>query len=141
MAKATGAGEEVVVVAHSLGSVVVYNALLHHADRANWTVPLLITVGSPLAISAIKEAIRNLGAPREQRVPPNVREWFNAMDDRDVVALYPLDSEHFPLISDRPAIVNKVDVDNNTDNRHGISGYLGDQEVAQKLFNAVSGTR
>ena len=56
------------------------------------------------------------------------------MDERDVVALYPLDAGHFPL---DPEITNKRDVDNPTANRHGISGYLSDQEVAKALFDAV----
>jgi hypothetical protein len=55
--------------------------------------------------------------------PPNVSRWFNAMDERDVVALYPLTSENFNV---DPPIENKTDVDNPTPNRHGISGYLGD---------------
>ena len=62
--------------------------------------------------------------------------WFNAMDQRDVVALYPLDGTHFPI---DPAIENKTDVDNDTENRHGISGYLTDKVVAKRIYDALAG--
>ena len=60
--------------------------------------------------------------------------WFNAMDKRDVVALYPLDSVHFPI---NPVTENKTDVQNETENRHGISGYLNDKEVAKRIYEAL----
>jgi hypothetical protein len=56
------------------------------------------------------------------------------MDERDVVALYPLDAANFPV---DPPIENKRDVDNPTSNRHGISGYLSDPVVARRLHEAV----
>jgi hypothetical protein len=138
MNKASQSGDDVIVVAHSLGTIVAYNALLHHPDSGKWTVPLLVTVGSPLGISAINTRIRSLGAEPEQRIPPNVQRWFNAMDARDIVALYPLDKQHFELDPANPPITNKTDVDNDTENRHGISGYLGDMTVAETIRTAVT---
>jgi hypothetical protein len=61
--------------------------------------------------------------------------WFNALDHRDIVALYPLDADHFGV---EPAIENKTDVENHTDNRHGISGYLDDEVVARRIFDALT---
>jgi hypothetical protein len=54
-----------------------------------------------------------------------------------VVALYPLDPKNFPIDPAVPAIENKRDVDNDTDNRHGISGYLGDPVVARRIHDAL----
>jgi hypothetical protein len=116
-----------VVVGHSLGSVVGYNVLGHTPASVN--VRRYITLGSPLGLRAIK---RKLDTPLA--MPPCARGWYNAMDERDVVALYPLDSAHFPI---DPAIENKTDVDNFTDNRHGIAGYLNDPDVARKIHEAV----
>ena len=56
------------------------------------------------------------------------------MDERDIVALYPLDSDHFAI---DPAIENKLDVDNPTVNRHGITGYLSDAVVARRIHDAL----
>ena len=72
-----------VVVGHSLGSVVAYNILRKEAAHKEWQIPLLVTVGCPLAVSAITRAL----APVSR---PPVGAWFNAADPRDIVALWPL---------------------------------------------------
>jgi len=120
---------ETVVVGHSLGSVVAYDVLRNAGDANGWKIPLYLTVGSPLAVTAIKEALRPIEAPS------CVGKWFNAMDERDVVPLYTLDSTNFNV---SPSIENKTDVDNFTDNHHGIIGYLSDAEVAKRLYDALS---
>jgi hypothetical protein len=119
---------ETVVVSHSLGTVVAYNVLRRDSDAHGLNVPLFVTLGSPLAVTVVKTAIRPIG------YPSCAKRWFNAMDERDVVALFALDSGHFDV---DPAIENKTDVDNPTENRHGISGYLGDPEVAKRIHDAV----
>lgn len=117
-----------VVAAHSLGTVVAYNLLRREGVAQRWQVPLFVTLGSPLAVTAIRKKL----VPN--RHPACVGRWLNAMDERDVVALYPLDADNFPI---DPEITNKRDVDNPTSNRHGISGYLSDPEVAQVLHDAL----
>jgi hypothetical protein len=126
--KAVSPGVPTVVVGHSLGTVVAYNLLRRDGAAAGWQVPLLVTVGSPLAVTAIRRALRPI------RFPACANGWYNAMDSRDVVALYPLDSSHFGVT---PAIQNKTDVDNQTDNRHGIAGYLNDRDVARRIYQAL----
>lgn len=117
-----------VVVGHSLGSVVGYNVLSKAAS--NVVVKRYVTVGSPLGLKAIK---RQLDTPLT--MPPCTKGWYNAMDERDVVALHPLDSENFPI---KPPIENKTDVNNHTDNRHGIVGYLDDPDVARNIYTALT---
>lgn len=121
-------GLESVVVGHSLGVVVSYNLLRREGKTLGWKVPLYVTLGSPLAVSKIRKSL----APN--RHPECVAKWFNAMDPDDVVALYPLDERHFPL---DPAVENKVDVNNQTENQHGIRGYLDDKEVAERIHGAL----
>jgi hypothetical protein len=125
---------ETVVVAHSLGTVVAYNLLRQQGDARGWNCALLVTLGSPLAIGEIRKTLRNLSPIR---CPSCVKRWFNAMDERDVVALYPLDTACFPLDPAAPAIENKRDVQNKTSNRHGIGGYLDDKEVARRIHDAL----
>lgn len=117
-----------VVVGHSLGSVVAYSLLRRDGKASGWRVPLYLTVGCPLGVTGIKKAL----APN--RHPECVEKWFNAMDERDVVALYPLSKKHFPI---SPEIENKTDVNNQTPNRHGIVGYLNDREVAKRIYDAL----
>ncbi len=121
-----------VLVSHSLGTVVAYNVLRLNARQKGWKVPLFVTLGSPLAVSVIKQKLAGI---KPIGFPADVAAWFNAMDERDVVSLYPLDGKNFPLT---PAIDNKTDVRNDTSNNHGISGYLGDKEVARRIYDAVT---
>ncbi len=114
-----------VVVGHSLGSVVGYNLL----SQTKAVVKKYVTVGSPLAIKAIKQ---KLVLPLS--MPISTQAWFNALDRRDGVALYPLDSEHFKI---KPPIKNKTDVNNTTANRHGIKGYLDDPVVAREIYKVL----
>lgn len=117
-----------VVVGHSLGSVVGYNVLRNASPKIG--VQKYVTVGSPLGLTAIK---RKLDSPLA--MPKCAHGWFNAMDKRDVVALHPLDSTNFNII---PAIENKTDVDNHTENRHGIAGYLDDATVAKRICETLA---
>lgn len=119
---------DTVVVSHSLGTVIAYNVLRRDVDSLDFNVPLFVTLGSPLAVTVVKKMVRPIAHPR------CAGRWFNAMDERDVVALFPLDSDHFDV---EPAIENKTDVDNQTKNRHGISGYLSDPEIASRIHGAL----
>ncbi len=125
--KAALTEEPTVVVAHSLGSVVAYNVL--RTDTRKLRVPLLVTVGCPLSIRAIRDQLVPIGFPK-----PAVETWNNAFDLRDIVALNPLDAANFPVA---PAVTNFNQVKNHTDNRHGIDGYLDDATVARWILDAV----
>jgi hypothetical protein len=119
--------EPCVVVGHSLGSVLSYVMLKSHDEL---TVNKLITLGSPLGIPSINELL-----PKPLGMPECLKNgWFNAYDKRDIVALNPLDAEYFPIDG---TIEAKSDVDNQTDNRHGIVGYLNDKDVAAQIYNAL----
>ncbi|MFF5922721.1 hypothetical protein ACFY8C_31025 [Streptomyces flavochromogenes] len=122
------AGEESVVVAHSLGSVVAYNMMKREGKRRQWTVPALVTVGSPLGVNAICRLLNPIGRP------DCLGDWYNAYDKHDVVALHPLDGTYFPVT---PGIENYDRVKNPTSNKHGISGYLGDPVVAVRIRDAL----
>lgn len=122
-------GVPAVVVGHSLGSVVTYNLLRREGEREGWMVPLFVTVGSPLAVGAIRRSLAPL------RHPACAMHWFNAMDPRDLIALHPLDEAHFPV---DPQVENKTDIYNATGNRHGITGYLSDPEVVRRIHAGLT---
>ena len=115
----------VIVLGHSLGSVVAYDIL---RQAQGITVPLFLTVGSPLGVRAIAERLRPIGFPSV------AAGWYNAYDDRDAVALNPLDATHFPVV---PAIENFGGISNGTDNAHGIVGYLNDRTLAAKIWAVI----
>lgn len=122
---------DTVVVGHSLGSVVSHNLLRERGTSEGWRIRQYVTVGSPLAVTRIRQAII------PPRWPECVQSWYNARDERDVVALYPLTPDHFQVGDEAPGIVDNSRVRNDTSNRHGISGYLSDADVAKAIHDAL----
>ncbi|MFD5633603.1 SAV_2336 N-terminal domain-related protein [Streptomyces sp. NPDC127077] len=123
-----------VVVAHSLGSVVAYEALCARPDHQ---VRALVTLGSPLGIE-------NLILPRLQPSPRDVGgqlrgiwpgseslQWTNLADDGDVVA----------LVKDlRPAFGNRVRcaVIHNGARAHDAVAYLADPLCGQAIAGGLA---
>jgi hypothetical protein len=70
----------VLVIAHSLGSVVSFEAL----HQFEGTVPLWITIGSPLGM---RTAVFSRVRPRPPATPECVRAWANFWDGDDVIAV------------------------------------------------------
>jgi len=93
-------------------------------------MPMLMTLGSPLGIRAISARLH-----KPLVMPAAVNGWFNGRDPRDTVALFPLDTDHFDIT---PKIEDYSEVDNFTDNRHSIDGYLADPQVARRIHAALS---
>jgi hypothetical protein len=118
-----------VVIGHSLGAVVGYNVLAAVGASSGIKVSRYVTVGAPLGLPSIRD---RLDLPLS--MPDCVKGWYNAFDQRDVVALYPLDARNFPI---DPPIENNDSVVNFTDNRHGIAGYLSNADVARKIVEAL----
>jgi hypothetical protein len=122
-------GAPTVIVAHSLGSIIAYRLLREAESGAE--VPLLVTLGSPLGVRAIKQYLN----PPSLEVPVAVQTWLNATDERDCVALYArLDRDTFV-----DGIENVADIQHADDNPHAIADYLGDATVAGRIHAALSG--
>jgi hypothetical protein len=81
------AGEDVMVIAHCLGSVVAYDVLRAlSADgtlRPDAKVHAFVTLGSPLANDSVRLRLDGAAEPEPQRYPANLTHWFNlaAVDD------------------------------------------------------------
>ncbi|MEV7521978.1 hypothetical protein [Streptomyces sp. NPDC091371] len=109
-----------VVVGHSLGSIVAYEVL----REARRDVSLFVTVGCPLGITEIQDLLA-----RPTAVPAGVAAWCNASDLRDLVALdHWLRPEYGP-----PALVTDHLVRNDSDNHHGIRQYLACEPVRSQV--------
>lgn len=121
-------GEEVVIVSHSLGSIVGYDVAT--SDESTMKVLGMITLGSPLGINPIRRRL----SPLEN---PVIGSWKNYFDRRDFVALHPLDEASFPV---SPSIINNDSIINDSENHHNIRQYLEDSEVAQGIWLSISET-
>ena len=70
------------IIGHSLGSVVAYETLQTRATTS--PLPLLITLGSPLGLSAINRRLQ-----RPPAYPPGLKRWVNIAAPDDIVAARP----------------------------------------------------
>lgn len=87
-----------VVIGHSLGSVVAYEALCAHPE---WPVRALLTLGSPLGIrNLVFDRLRPRPGGKPGDWPGSVRAWTSIADEGDVVALV---KDLRPLFGDRIA--------------------------------------
>ncbi|AKC85799.1 hypothetical protein WQ53_02505 [Pseudoxanthomonas suwonensis] len=121
--------EPVIVVSHSLGTIVAYSLLREFARNGRpRQSPLLITLGSPLGIDSVRK-----GFPKPRTRPDNVQRWINGSDPEDFVALRAeLTQGNFG-----PGIENYPDFENGYDDPHSIAGYLGDPRVAKAIAEAI----
>jgi pimeloyl-ACP methyl ester carboxylesterase len=126
-----------VMVGHSLGSVVAYEALCAHPE---WPVRMLVTLGAPLGIpNLIFDRLQpaplstaEAGAGPRGRWPGQGRVWTNIADEADVVA----------LVKDlRPAFGPDVDqwVVNNGAHAHTVKPYLTAVETGRAIKAGLSG--
>jgi hypothetical protein len=83
--------ERVLLMGHSLGSVIAYDTLweLTHEHRASGEVSLLVTLGSPLGTRFVQRWLKGAREAGEARYPHNVRRWINLAALGDLTALLP----------------------------------------------------
>jgi hypothetical protein len=118
-----------VIVAHSLGTVVAYEAL---CARPDWPDLKLVTLGSPLAVPRLVFD-RLLPQPRAGygRWPAPVSRWTNIADRGDVVALV---KELAPFFGDR---VTDVLVHNGA-KAHDVRPYLTAAETGRAITDGLN---
>ena len=113
-----------VVVAHSLGSVVAYEAL---CDLEGHGVRALVTLGSPLGIPLVFDRLRPAAGawPGSESMV-----WTNLADKGDVVALY---KDLRPRFGER---VRNAAV-NNGSHAHDATAYLTDQLTGRAVLDGL----
>jgi hypothetical protein len=84
-------GERVLLLGHSLGSVIAYDTLweLTHVERSNGEVSLLVTFGSPLATHFVQRSVKGASEVGAARYPHDIRRWANLTARGDTTALRP----------------------------------------------------
>ena len=117
-----------VVLAHSLGTIVAYEAL----HRLEQPLPLLITFGSPLGLRSI---IRRRLRPQPLRSPGHLKRWVNVADRDDfIVSTLRLRT----LFPDNDAVLERTRlVKNRNTNPHAAVEYLKHWETVEPLGQLV----
>jgi hypothetical protein len=120
--------DPLVVVSHSLGTVITYHVLQEPAfadlDVAHW-----ITLGSPLGIDEVRW-LATRGLPHPAPIPPTVRRWSNFADPLDPVALDGTLRDEFGP-ADR-LVDLQVSIECRT--HHAMKAYLATHHVRQAVL-------
>lgn len=79
-------GGPFIVIGHSQGSMIAYQ-VLRQMQKADCDVRLFVTIGSPLGIQEVKDALGKMGPGKPLAVPDCVDRWLNVAERLDPVAL------------------------------------------------------
>lgn len=82
-------GSRLIVIGHSLGSVIAYDTLWHLSRSAQLRVDRFITIGSPLGTRFVTKRLAGASEAAEQKYPRNIRHWTNIAARGELTALYP----------------------------------------------------
>lgn len=118
------------VIGHSLGSVVAYEAL-HHCEHP----VALLTLGSPLGLRTV---VYDLLRPAPPTVPVAVTRWDNLVDRDDLVAARVDLAELFPAAAGSTVLPVTAPLVDNGAKPHDATHYLTKSEVGG-IVSAVLG--
>lgn len=129
-------GGPFVVIGHSQGSMIAYDALIGLKTEPD--IHLFLTIGSPLGLTEVQDQLKKLtGQAAGLRVPKNVRRWVNVADPLDPVCA---DKGLRNDIRANGSVKIEDIVDWNTDSPrdpHSGSGYLRMADVRTAVQIAV----
>jgi len=126
-------GGPFIVIAHSQGSMIAYD-VLRRLDPAQFKIPLFITIGSPLGLQEVQDALRQWTGGNLP-FPPCVDRWLNVADRLDPVAFDNDISDDF-----EGAIENVSGIGLNKDSPrhpHSATGYLVVKDVQDAVRKVV----
>lgn len=117
------ANERVLLIGHSLGSVIAYDALweLSREDGDTGRVELFMTLGSPLATRFIRSSLRGADRKGAERYPANIGRWVNYAAKGETIALRPMRT-HFAAMEEHGLIES---IQDETDLYNHFRGDIG----------------
>lgn len=140
---AWAAGERVLLIGHSLGSVIAYDSLWQQSREARSPdrVELLMTLGSPLATRFIRRGLLGSRRSGSDRYPANIDRWVNVSARGEMVALHRRVKPYFAAMLRLGlvrSIEDEVGIYNHYRAEHGLNvhksyGYLNHPVVAARI--------
>lgn len=115
--------QPVLLIGHSLGSVIAYDALweLTHLNNVQGKVDLL-TLGSPLGMHYVRRRLKGMNENKENTYPKLINNWINIASEGDIIALERNFKECFKNM------VIHGDANAIEDHSHGIYNYYRSDE-------------
>ncbi|MEZ5540676.1 MAG: hypothetical protein R3F42_01380 [Pseudomonadota bacterium] len=139
---AVARGDRVLLIGHSMGSVIAYDALweLDHLEGLPPCVDCFLTIGSPLGMRYVQRRLIGLGQAQPRIYPGNIRRWVNIAARGDLVALDPTLADDFSEMVRDGAVASITDMTRDVYNHyrdgHGLNvhksyGYLVNPHLAR----------
>lgn len=137
---AAEAHRPILLLAHSMGSVIAYEALwqMSHSHKDKIDVDLLLTMGSPLGQRYIQRRIKGYDEIGMRRYPDNARSWINVTAVGDLTAIDPKLGDDFAEMIELGLVesIHDYEVYNyfrlaGELNVHSEYGYLVNERIAQ----------
>ena len=135
---AAEAGRPVLLVAHSMGSVIAWDSLwqMSHNDRDHVSVDLLLTMGSPLGQRFIQKRLFGYAEQGERRYVKGIRCWTNLAALGDLTAIdYELANDFAPMLEH--GLVESIE-DRSLSNYFRLNGDLNVHAEYGYLANSVT---
>jgi len=87
--KAWAAGQQIMLIGHSLGSVIAYEVLweLSRLEESEVRIDRFVTIGSPLGLNFVKHRLLTAREQGTHRYPDNIRHWINLSAIGEMTAL------------------------------------------------------
>ena len=143
------AGDEILLIAHSRGSIISYNVLRdigHSASGGKPPLPVshFVTIGSPLGLQMVRDSTRRSCWDKKVRTPTVVAErWVNLADRRDPVAFdthlrddYGPNDLGVQVVDD--LVLNDYVSPTGAPNHHKSYGYLRTPEMSDLIASFLS---
>jgi hypothetical protein len=122
--------DPVIVIAHSLGTVVTYR-LLSNEQQVNRSIPLFVTVGSPLSLKMFKPIL-----PAKGKLPhPPITKWINGRHKEDFVTLNKAITKESIGFD---GVIDETDIINPDSDKHSIIQYLGSPAIARAIYDELN---
>jgi len=110
---AAEAGRPILLIAHSMGSVIAYDALweMSRDSHDEFEVSLLLTTGSPLGQNYLQRRIFGNDRSGAARYPTNISRWINLAAAGDMTAVDPVLKNDFGEMVDLQLIDDIEDIE------------------------------
>jgi hypothetical protein len=89
--KAWQENKKIMLIGHSFGSVIAYDAMweLCHRDAVNNRLDIFISMGSPMGLSYVQRSLKGSNLKGPKHYPKNIRCWRNIAAVGEVTAHHP----------------------------------------------------
>ena len=140
----------ILLLAHSMGSVIAYDSLweMSHDGRDDLTLDLLVTMGSPLGQTYVQRRLLGNSESGAKRYPSNISRWVNLAAVGDMTAVDPVLADDFAGMLKLGLVGSIEDIEifnafrlDGVLNEHAEYGYLINKVTAKLIADWWRGQR